>query len=87
MDNEPEIEGQMINPELAEQQHRKLELLRAERDAESVAAALDAITQAASTDENLFPLILHAVKVNCSVGEIMNALKVEFGTWMAPSGF
>ena len=87
MDNEPEIEGQMINPELAEQQQRKLELLRAERDAESVAAALDAITQAASTDENLFPLILHAVKVNCSVGEIMNALKIEFGTWMAPSGF
>ena len=36
---------------------------------------------------NLFPLILHAVRVYCSVGEIMNAMKLVFGTWSAPSGF
>ena len=87
MDDQPEIEGQMIDPLIAEQQHQKLSKLRAERDAEKATAALSTLTMAASTDENLFPLILDAVKSNCSVGEIMNALKAEYGTWMAPSGF
>ena len=77
----------MIDPLIAEQQHQKLSKLRAERDAGKATAALSTLTMAASTDENLFPLILDAVKSNCSVGEIMNALKAEYGTWMAPSGF
>ena len=87
MDDEPEIEGQMIDPTIAEQQHQKLAELRSERDTEKATAALSNLTVAASTDENLFPLILDAVKSNCSVGEIMNALKAEYGSWMAPSGF
>ena len=87
MDDQPEIEGQMIDPLIAEQQHQKLAKLRAQRDAEKATAALSTLTMAARTDENLFPLILDAVKSNCSVGEIMNALKAEYGTWMAPSGF
>ena len=77
----------MIDPTIAEQQHQKLAQLRSERDTEKATAALSNLTVAASTDENLFPLILDAVKSNCSVGEIMNALKAEYGTWMAPSGF
>ena len=87
MDGEPEVEGQRIDPMIAEQQSKKLAELREQRDEVEAASALSAITSAAATDENLFPLILQAVKSNCSVGEIMNAMKVEFGTWMAPSGF
>ncbi|HJM41432.1 MAG TPA: methylmalonyl-CoA mutase family protein [Candidatus Thalassarchaeaceae archaeon] len=87
IDKEPEIEGQVIDPLIAEQQLAKLAELRGGRNAADVASALSALTVSAGTDENLFPLILHAVKVHCSVGEIMNALKEEFGTWMAPSGF
>jgi len=87
MDAEPEVEGQLIDPLIAEQQAEKLRQLRTDRDEAQAEAALSAITSASATDENLFPLILHAVKSNCSVGEIMNAMKEEFGTWMAPSGF
>ena len=87
MDGNPEIEGQVIDPGIAEMQLKKLQDLRSIRDSDAVSKALTALTEAAKTDENLFPLILHAVKVYCSVGEIMNALKVEFGTWMSPSGF
>ena len=72
---------------IAEQQSKNLAKLREQRNESDVTTALSAITSAASTEENLFPLILQAVKSNCSVGEIMNAMKVEFGTWMAPSGF
>ena len=77
----------MIDPLIAEQQAKKLAQLREQRDETEAVSALTAITSAAATTENLFPLILQAVKSNCSVGEIMNAMKVEFGTWMAPSGF
>ena len=61
--------------------------LRNIRDEELVEDALRSITEAASTNVNLFPLILHAVRVYCTVGEIMNAMKAVFGTWSAPSGF
>jgi len=87
MGNETEIEGQMIDPEIAEQQQVKFVQLCNQRNPSEVEAALSALTLAASTNTNLFPLILKAVKAYCSVGEIMNALKTEFGTWMAPSGF
>tara|TARA_B100001750_G_scaffold150205_1_gene120340 strand:- start:2050 stop:3630 length:1581 start_codon:yes stop_codon:yes gene_type:complete len=87
MDDEPEVEGQAIDPTIAEKQQQKLSKLRSKRDSEKATAALSSLTVAAGTDENLFPLILNAVKSECSVGEIMNALKEEFGTWMAPSGF
>ena len=42
---------------------------------------------AAQSEENLFPHVLHAVKNDCTLGEIIQALKDVFGTWMAPSGF
>jgi methylmalonyl-CoA mutase N-terminal domain/subunit len=87
MDAEPDIEGQAIDPTIAEQQHQKLAILRSQRDAGKATAALSAITIAAANDANIFPLIIDAVKADCSVGEIMNALKDEYGTWMAPSGF
>ena len=87
MDAEPEIEGQSIDPTIAEQQQQKLAELRSQRDNEKATATLSSLTLAAGTDANLFPIILEAVKSNCTVGEIMNALKDEYGTWMAPSGF
>ena len=36
---------------------------------------------------NLFPIVIDAVRNKCTLGEIMNCLKEEYGTWMAPSGF
>lgn len=85
--DEPDVEGQSIDPLIAQQQLDKLSQLREMRNQDVVDSALKALTDAAGTEGNLFPLVLHAVKSYCSVGEIMNALKTEFGTWMAPSGF
>ena len=31
--------------------------------------------------------VLDAIRSDCTLGEIMQAMKDEFGTWMAPSGF
>jgi len=87
MDEVTIAEGQVLDPSIQANQCDKLAKLRAGRDAVAADAALDAIQKAAAGDENLFPLIVTAVKAHCSVGEIMNAMKAEFGTWMAPTGF
>jgi methylmalonyl-CoA mutase N-terminal domain/subunit len=60
---------------------------RSSRDSEKVGALLSSISKACSTDENLFPLVIQAVKANATLGEIMKAMKDVFGTYMAPSGF
>jgi methylmalonyl-CoA mutase N-terminal domain/subunit len=87
MDESENMEGQEIDPEIMKMQVQKIAALKEARDSQAAALALQSITKATTTEENLFPLILHAVKVNCTVGEIMNAMKSEFGTWMSPSGF
>ena len=87
MEGEADIEGQHIDPQIAEMQNVKISALRSGRNDSEVETALSSISQAASGDDNLFPHILTAVKAQCTVGEIMNAMKDEFGTWMPPSGF
>ena len=77
----------MINAEVEKNQREKLELWRLNRNAAEVDAALSAITDACKTDQNLFPLVISALRVDCTLGEIINSMKEEFGTWMAPSGF
>ena len=87
MDEDLQYEGEEIDPGISEMQSAKMAQLHEIRNEEIVLEALNAITEAANADVNLFPLILHAVRVYCSVGEIMNAMKLVFGTWSAPSGF
>ena len=75
------------DPELGEKQKEKLAKIRNSRDNNSVEKALDAIRTASAGDDNLFPLVIEALKENCTLGEIISAMKSEFGTYMAPSGF
>jgi methylmalonyl-CoA mutase N-terminal domain/subunit len=87
MDEELQHKPMMINAEVEKNQREKLELWRLNRNAAEVDAALSAITDACKTDQNLFPLVISALRVDCTLGEIINSMKEEFGTWMAPSGF
>ena len=45
--------------------------------------ALDAITAAATSDENLLALCIDAVRLRATVGEISDALEKEFGRYVA----
>ncbi|MCH1481459.1 MAG: methylmalonyl-CoA mutase family protein, partial [Candidatus Poseidoniaceae archaeon] len=72
---------------LGDIQTAKLAEWRTNRDQEKVLFSLNEIKSAAINKTNLFPIIINAVRSNCTLGEIMNAMKDEFGTWMAPSGF
>ncbi len=76
-----------LDPTVGEAQCKKLEDLRNHRDEQQCEANLGKIRIAAASDDNLFPLVIEAVKAGCTLGEIMQAMKDVFGTWMAPSGF
>jgi len=57
----------------------KLRRLKAERDPEAVAAALDALTAGASGNANLLELAVNAARAKATVGEISFALEKVFG--------
>ncbi|WP_296595932.1 methylmalonyl-CoA mutase [Phenylobacterium sp.] len=57
----------------------KLNRLKAERDPEAVAAALDALTAGAAGNANLLELSVNAARAKATVGEISYALEKVFG--------
>ena len=76
-----------LNPEVAEHQKMRLDELRKTRNESNVREILAGITSASRTSENLFPMVLEAVRSDATLGEIMQAMKDVFGTYSAPSGF
>lgn len=62
-------------------QKEKLKALRAERNNEEVDRTLKVLKEKASTDENLMPYILDAVKEYATLGEICNVLREIFGEY------
>ncbi len=78
---------QNLDLELGERQKVRLSDIRSKRNATAALGALDAIRDGARGNQNMFPLVIDAVKVDCTLGEIMSVMKEVFGTYMAPSGF
>ncbi len=67
------------NAGVRREQADKLERLRAERDDTAVAAALDALTNAAGAGGNLLALAIDAAREKATVGEISDALERVYG--------
>jgi methylmalonyl-CoA mutase len=67
------------NKAVREQQIAKLQRLRAERDAQAVEAALDALTEGARGNANLLELSVEAARAKATVGEISAAMEKVFG--------
>lgn len=70
-----------IDGSIQQIQTDKLKALRAKRDAEKVAAALQNITAKAISGENLMPAVVEAVETYCTLGEIADALRNVFGEY------
>jgi methylmalonyl-CoA mutase N-terminal domain/subunit len=70
-----------VDPQLEKTQVAELEARRRERDASAVGAILDRLEEASRGDDNLFPLILDAVKARTTIGEICGALVKTFGRY------
>ncbi|XVH31040.1 acyl-CoA mutase large subunit family protein [Haloferacaceae archaeon DSL9] len=80
-EEEPRMDIEEVDEEDERRQVDHLESVREERDGEAVEAALDALRDGARGDANLVPLIVDAVKVYASIGEICAVLREEFGEY------
>lgn len=83
---EPEIPVRTIdNAEVAHSQCERLKILKANRNRNVVAEALQALTQAARDPHtNLLPPTLAAMRARATVGEVSNALEAVFTRYEAP---
>lgn len=70
-----------VDPEVERLQREKLKALKEERDNKLVEEKLMILKEKASTDENLMPYILDAVKAYATLGEICDVLREVFGEY------
>jgi methylmalonyl-CoA mutase N-terminal domain/subunit len=77
------IELHRIDPAAEKRQLDRTAQVRAQRDAAAAEAALAEVRRVALSDENLLPAMREALRVHCTVGEICNVLREEFGTYDA----
>jgi methylmalonyl-CoA mutase N-terminal domain/subunit len=83
-DSAPTIEIHRIDPAVEKEQHERLAELRRKRDAKAVRRELDAIHDACRTDENLLERFVAAAHAYCTLGEIADVLRQEFGEYVEP---
>jgi methylmalonyl-CoA mutase, N-terminal domain len=80
LDDAP-IEILRIDPKLEKKQVDRVKAVRGARDSEAAEAALTALKQAASGDQNLMDLLLDCARAHVTEGEIVEALQTVFGTY------
>jgi methylmalonyl-CoA mutase N-terminal domain/subunit len=77
------IELHTLDPEAERRQLERTAKVRAERNAAEAARVLDEVRRVARSNENLLPAMREALRVRCTVGEICDVLREEFGTYDA----
>jgi len=70
-----------IDPEAERAQVERLRALRERREAPRAAAALAALAAAAAEEKNVMPAMLDAVRAECTLGEIADALRTVYGEY------
>jgi len=76
----PEITGLLrIDPVEAEKQKKRLASLRAKRDSEKLAQAMNRLKEVASSKENTVPALVDCVEAYATLGEICDVLRGVFG--------
>ncbi len=84
----PEIEILRIDPAVEREQHERLAELRRKRDARAARRELDAVREAcrdpSRPDGNLLERFVAAAHAYCTLGEIADVLREEFGEYEEP---
>jgi methylmalonyl-CoA mutase, N-terminal domain len=83
---EPEsesIELHQLDPEAERRQLERTAGVREERSADEAAAALEHVRERARGEANLLPAMREALRARCTIGEICNVLRDEFGMYDA----
>jgi methylmalonyl-CoA mutase N-terminal domain/subunit len=80
---EEAIELHRLDPAAEKRQLERTARVRAERNADEAEQALASVREVARGDANLLVPMRAALRARCTVGEICNALRDEFGTYDA----
>jgi methylmalonyl-CoA mutase N-terminal domain/subunit len=81
-ESEP-IELHRLDPEAERRQLERTARVRGERDADAAKRSLEEVRRVAKGQENLLPPMRDALKARCTVGEICDVLRDEYGTYDA----
>ena len=76
-----------IDTRAEQNQIEKLNQLKNNRDSREVERSLKEIKKACKHGDNLVPLIINSAKAYCTLGEIVETIKAEFGEWQESSFF
>src|SRR5215213_9588863 len=80
-DDEEPIELYRLDPEAERRQLERTARLRADRDADDAQAAVARVRDAARGVDNMLPPFREALRAHCTIGEICNALRDEWGMY------
>jgi methylmalonyl-CoA mutase N-terminal domain/subunit len=86
-DEKLEIPILRIDPRYEREQIERLESVRERRDAGRWQGAMDGLREAIRAETNLVEPVLEAVRSYATVGEIVELMKAEYGTWREPEIF
>jgi methylmalonyl-CoA mutase, N-terminal domain len=82
-DEETEVELHRLDPEAERRQLERTAQVRTERNADDAARALALVRETARGEANLLPPMREALRVHCTVGEICETLREEWGMYDA----
>jgi len=83
IENETPIPVREVSEEVRDEQVARLHQIKKERDNEAVQKALDDITKACESKDNLLAVCLPAVRARATVGEICDAMEKVFTRFVA----
>lgn len=81
IDKEDAVPAFKIDDSIRQVQINKLQELKNKRDNTKVAACLQAIENAATSNTNIMPVVIDAVENYCTLGEIADCLRKVFGEY------
>jgi methylmalonyl-CoA mutase N-terminal domain/subunit len=83
----PEIATYELDGQGRDLQLKRLAKVKAERDADTVAASLAALSRAAEGTDNLMHHLIDCANAYCTVGEMVSVLKTVWGEFQQPVVF
>jgi len=87
LDTEPPIETLKIDPEVEMKQVQLLKQLRTKRDATVCEKVIEKLHHSCKNNENIMPALIDCAHAYCTIGEIANVLRKEFGEYKDPGIF
>ncbi|MBT2384834.1 methylmalonyl-CoA mutase [Streptomyces sp. ISL-11] len=87
LDEEEPYEPLRVDPAIEAQQVARLERLRAERDRRAVEASLTELRKAAAGTDNVLAPMKEALRARATVGEVCDALREVWGTYVPADAF